>query len=292
LLKKNNMTKLPKIITPDYCFNYPIKLISNHKIKSFKSLNLLKQKPYFLNANQLRIDKIVQKINSAKIYLPWLLELIGQLAPNHKIITIFVYGSYIFGPNNYKPNDIDFGIIVSGGYFRYILSRKLPPFLNKKIKTADIFIYGLDNLEKGIPINDVVYGGVIHRQVIKHETAIAYWRNIVIYGYDFVKSNNLLYNTYTFIMVNLENVRERLARYGKCDSEDDKKCLMRVANRLYELNIFLNIFNSKSAYNLEQINSWPISARKGYISFSQLLDIYNSTLKTYQQIGNKIISKY
>ncbi|MCU0680412.1 MAG: hypothetical protein MUF50_03880 [Planctomycetes bacterium] len=278
------MKKIEKYLEPIYKYNYPIKIIGK-KRPSFRSFLISKKNPYITNISQKRLKQIKSRIEIIKKDIEWIIKIINRLAPNHKIVSIFSYGSFIFSPNGYKPNDIDIGVVVDGSFFKYKKILEIPKNFSKyKIKTIDIFIYGRDNLENGTKINDIIRGGIIHKEVIKHETSIAYWRNVVIFGNSFIKSPNLLYNTYVFIKVNLNNIKQRLARYGKYPTENDKICLSKVANRLYELNIFLKMFNKKSHYSKSEIDSWPILGKKNKISFCKLFSIYKNTLNKFQEI--------
>jgi predicted nucleotidyltransferase len=271
--------------TESYNYDYPIKIFSKTRPNFFRPFLTSPENPYFLGITKQRLKVIKGRIKIVKNNIPWIKKLVNKITKDRKIVSIFIYGSFIFSPNDYKSSDIDIGIVVAGSFFRYEKITNIPAALKKyNIKTIDIFIYGRDNLEKGVKINDVIKGGIIHRDVIKHESSIAYWRNVVIYGQSFNKFPNLLYNTYIFLKVNLNNIQERLKRYGHYNKESDEYCLSKVSNRLYEMNIFLNIFAIEPHYSQLEINSWPVLGRQRKMTFNQLDLIYKNTINKLKEL--------
>ena len=133
---------------------------------------------------------------------------------------ILIYGSYIYGDFDYKPEDIDVGMIVKGSFFRYIIDQiKLPIFIRRQlilpVEKISIFIYGEENMARGIPIDDTVIAGVIHKKATLHELSVGYLRDIIIKGRDWNLIKNNERNILVTIGNEIQNCYIRLLNKGK-----------------------------------------------------------------------------
>lgn len=286
------MNKIKNNIFSHYKYSYPI----NNFLAKRSVLNgsfFINKKNPFLNKNTgLKRGDIKERIDIVLPHLRWIKKYIKKLLPRRKIICIFIYGSFVFSPKDYKPNDIDIGVIVEGSFFGYKKIKNIPKKLKAIVGGIDLFIYGIDNMEKGVMINDTIKGGLLHKNVIKNEIAIASIRNVVVYGKIFENNRYFLYNIYIFLINNIFNVEKRLLRYG-CNNkkESDCQCLCKIANRLYELNVFFTIFGKSPIYSFKKINSWPKLALEGKLNISELKMIYKKTRKEYFKIKDTMTKK-
>ncbi len=291
-IRKENNNKLNK----GYQYEYPLFIFSNENIclDSEKDIidNLKNRNPYYRvfdsNQNKLiigRILKLKENINSV-------IESVMSKCPNFNIediISIYVYGSYVYGYRDYAPDDIDLGIVIKGSEFSYsldnvLVSEELRSNLNIEAKYINYFVYGEDNMSLNFPVNDTVYAGVVHEDATKHEISVAYYRNIVLYGKDFCYLEDNFNNTYYALHQTLLKCKSRIDRYGSHNNESDEKCLKKITTRLYELNIFLSVF--EPCYNTidENILILPLSALNGESCIEEMKTIFNDTEKKYYNI--------
>jgi hypothetical protein len=211
--------------------------------------------------------------------------------PKATVISIFAYGSYLYGDIDYIPDDIDIGVIVKGNAFKYLIDKiTIPPYLRKKliipVKKISLFIYGADNMSEGIPIDDTIIAGITHRETTLRELSVAYWRDVVIWGKEF----NYLENNKRNILVTLARMINgcyaRLLNYGN-KREDDITRFKRIATRLVEVNVFLKFFYPELKINLEHLLKLPSRAVSGDISYIEIRKLCDSTLFLYKQIMKK-----
>jgi predicted nucleotidyltransferase len=295
-IRKENNNKLNK----GYQYEYPLFVFSDENIciDSERDIinNLENRNPYYQvfddNQNKLMIGRIFK----LKENINFIIESIVNENENFNIedvVSIYVYGSYVYGYKSYIPDDIDLGIIVKGSEFLYsidniLVSEKLRNNLGTKAKYINYFVYGEDNMNLNFPVDDTVYAGVIHKDATKHEISVAYYRNIVLYGKDFRYLKGNLTNTYYALHQTLLKCNLRIDRYGDNNNESDKKCLKKIATRLYELNIFLSVF--EPCYNIidNDILTLPMRALNGESSIEEMKEIFNNTKRKY---NNLILNK-
>jgi len=236
----------------------------------------------------------IDRVNSLSNILNFLLDYIKQEIHSTQIVSIYVYGSYLYGNSDYIPNDIDIGVVVKGNIFKYIIDKiVLPSCLYKKLivptKNISLFVYGEDNMVRGIPINDTVFAGLIHKQTIKRELSIAYWRNIVIWGTDFKYINNNEKNTFVTLARMINGCRERLLRYGHNNREDERTLFRKVATRLVEANVFMEFFSPGLLINWNELLKFPLRVTRSSVYYEEIKKLYEVTVSTYSKIEKNVI---
>ncbi|MBU3954946.1 nucleotidyltransferase domain-containing protein, partial [bacterium] len=145
------------------------------------------------------------------------MKLIKKELPNNKPVTFYCYGSYLYGKNKSDIDDIDVGIMVKGSAFKYIIDKiTIPSELRKRlpvpVKKLSLFIYGEDNMTKGIPIKDTIRAGLTHKETVKRELSVAYWRNCVVWGKDFVRIKGNEFNALIVVGRMISGCRKRLLK--------------------------------------------------------------------------------
>jgi hypothetical protein len=209
------------------------------------------------------------------------------------IISIFVYGSYLYGDVDYKPDDIDAGIIIKGSYFKYIIDQieVVPPLSNELIvpvQKINVFIYGEDNMAKGVPIEDTVVAGVTHTQATLHELIVAYWRDIVLEGKDFAPIEKNERNIIVTLGREIEYCYARLFKKGNT-KEVPNIIFKKISCRMIEVNLFLHFLFPQLQLNWEYLFRLPSRALQSKVSYKEIKTLCDKTLLTYSKLRRKYL---
>lgn len=143
---------------------------------------------------------IERRIKSLKENLSYIFSLIYDKYPNLKILQISIGGSYGYEVND-NIGDIDFNVIVKGSFFAYydvFDIDELRSKLNISISKISFMIFGEDNLKGIEKIEDSILSkSFLHTDMTIREGTVMYFRNVWIYGQDFLK---ISMNDYNFKM--------------------------------------------------------------------------------------------
>lgn len=93
-----------------------------------------------------------------------------------------------------------------------------------------------------------------------------------------------LYNAYVTMTQNLRKTQARLLRYGTASNESKQTCLRKIANRLYEANVFATIFHSVDHIDFQNISRIPVIAQQNLWSISDAWIWFAQTVKRYHDI--------
>lgn len=283
-----------------YRYDFPLRAFSLRPIPSRKTAQFfskfLIRNPYYQQFTPADRRRFRERVRALSACLPYFRTIVRRLAPGHRIVSLYAYGSFLYGHADYHPNDIDIGVVTSGSCFKYDLRRiqfptHIASALPVPIRQINIFIYGFDNLVNGTPIHDTVRGHTLHRDTVKRELSVGYWRNVVIQGKDFMRIKADLLNTWITMHNNLERVRIRLNTWGKSGLESSEELLQKVASRLYEANVFAAIFHRTTTKHIDTWSSWPVDAQRGMWSIEKARDHYIKTRRLYSLI-RKQLSRY
>jgi len=288
--------RIPQIKDEGYQFKFPLRVFSIKKVNLFKNVEKIKEilegrNIFYSVFDGKRRKLLIKRIISLNYLLEFLLNRIKHEIPRANIVSVYAHGSYLYGDFNYPPDDIDIGAVVKGCAFKYIINGiKIPDFLRQKLIASvgkiSLFIYGEENMSKGIPIDDTVIGGVIHKETTLRELSKAYWRSVVIWGRDFRYIKNNERNILTNIARDLNGCYIRLFNYGN-GKEDDRTRFRKIANRLIEINLFLKLLYPTLKNNWEYLFKLPLRAFKGELSYAEIKKLCDSTFLLYKKIKEK-----
>lgn len=289
--------KIPLIKDDGYRFKFPLQVFAK-KVDFFGNVEKIKKilegrNIFYSVFNEKRRKLLIVRINSLNYLVEFLLDRIKREMPRANIISIYAHGSYLYGDFNYPPDDIDIGSVVEGCAFKYIINGiKIPDFLRRKliapVGKISLFIYGAENMSKGIPIDDTVIGGVIHKETTLRELSKAYWRSVVIWGRDFQYIENNERNILVNIARDLTGCYTRLFNYNN-GKEDNQTRFRKIANRLVEINLFLKLLDPTLRNNWEYLFKLPLRAVNGDITYAEIKRLCDSTLSLYKEIKEKIL---
>jgi len=209
---------------------------------------------------------------------------------------ILIYGSYIYGDFDYKPEDIDVGMIVKGSFFRYIIDQiKLPIFIRRQlilpVEKISIFIYGEENMARGIPIDDTVIAGVIHKQATLHELSVGYLRDIIIKGRDWNLIKNNERNILVTIGNEIQNCYIRLLNKGK-KREKLSIRLKKIACRMIEINLLLKYLNQNLKLDFDYLFRLPTKTIKREVGYGEIKNLCDITFLKYTTLLKDYLSRF
>jgi len=291
------MKKIYKVpqIKAKYDYEFPLEVISKNDFiegpgnESKIKKSLAKRNLHYLLGDKRRKGLILKKINRLSFLEKFITNFLKDKYPDRKIINIFSYGSYLYGTENYLPEDIDLGAIVSGKEFDYVINDIKIPKNNKlygEVETNKInfFIYGRKNLEKGHPEEDNFVEGVKHENAIKREITSSFYRNAVIKGWDFSKIENNQKNILVHAGTLLQSCYVRF--YNKSyKNESEKKRLVKISNRLLEAALFLVVVK-KIKIDLDALFYLPENVQKNKTSKQEVKSWCDNLFNLYLEISS------
>lgn len=298
----NDFDELPILKDDHYEFNFPLEIFNDHNIKvdDFEKINnILNGRNVYFSFLDNHNKKVIfiNRLRSLILMRDFILNCAKKEMPNLDIVSLYVYGSYLYGDGDYYPDDIDIGVVVGGNAFKYVIDKIEIPVLVKNSASVytnklSLFFYGRDNMELGAPNNDTVVAGLVHKETTKRELSIAYWRNVVIWGKDFKYIPNNEKNALITLARMINGCRERLLKLsGDLKLKEDKETIMKkVINRLVEVNLFFNFFNPEIYINKKQLLSLPVRAAHNNLSFKEIKKLYKSTVDLYSKTYQKMIN--
>lgn len=282
----------------EYYYTFPLSIFSKKNIKITEKREDIKKRLQDRNIYYNIFDKetrntLIERVFYLKKLINFIVDFIKKEEPSRKILSIYSYGSYFYRNNNFIPEDIDIGVVLEGNIFKYILDKVFIPYsIHKKInlptKKIRFFFYGKDNMSFGSPINDTVIAGVVHKETIKRELAISYWRNIVIWGKDFKYLENNKKNISVVIARMMNGCYERFRLYGKNNKEDKKTTLRKISVRLIEVNVFMKFFDPELSVKWNVLSRMYQQINNGGVSFEKIKRFYKVTLSRYYTFQQKI----
>jgi len=292
---EKNKGKLPSLIPEgQYRFHFPIPVFTDQIVTPADSAEEIEQRLidrniYYQVFNRSEREELILRVKSLGAIQEFLLKCIKKeigLPP----LSVSVYGSYPYILHDYLPDDIDICVVFRGKGFQYILDQLLIPALERHrlrlpVKKVSFFFYGEENLTKGIPANDTVLAAVVNRDAIKNELALAYWRNIVIWGQDFSPLRDNKKNALVKMAKFLNDCRQRSLNYINKDGTESKKVLFaKIVSRLIEVNAFCNFFLPNQENKLEELFILPGQIqRKRTIPFEKIVELYRETCLIYNR---------
>lgn len=279
-----------------YNFNFPLKVFSSRFIKNLKEPGeitplLEKRNVFYYVFDQEKKDLLINRIISLNTAVEFLIKIIEKQIDN-KIISLFAYGSYLYGFPGYRPDDIDIGVIVENTAFKYIINKILIPqnLSNKLIghpRKLNLFIYGEDNISKGVPIEDTVVAGIIHKETTRRELSVAYYRDVVLWGKDFCCFPENKKNILVHLGIMINGCYERI--YGlSIKKENEKTRFRKIGSRLGEVNAFLKFLDPLFDCNIDYFLSLPLKATDGMLTHKKMKDLCDSTAINYERVRKKL----
>lgn len=288
--------KIPRISNNSYQFKFPLVALSDKKINFFGKQNkieqyLIKRNVFYSVFDEKRKKILINRINSLNWLPNFVLAYLRREIPEVAPISIFVYGGYLYGDIASLIEDIDTGVIVKGSFFKYIINKiKILPNLSRRlpvpIRKISLFVYGEDNMNQGIPIDDTIVTGLVHRETTLRELSVGYWRDVVLWGKDF----NYLKNNEKNILVTLARMIEgcyiRLFNCGN-KKEDIKVRFKKITTRLIEVNVFLNFLYPKllRQNQLQYFFKLPARAVQRKIPLNEIKTLCDLTLSRYKKVA-------
>lgn len=296
ILIRNNFNKLRLTSRKiGYHFHYPISVFTKDSVKLLgdkKAIEkiLSNRNPYYIIFSKDRRDLLIERINSLEVIKEFIDMKIREVMPNVDVISVYVYGGYIYANKNYIPEDIDMGVVVEGNLFKYFPKILIPPLLSRKlgvpVQYLSINFLGKENFEKGILVNK----RVSYRDTeIKREASIGYRRNVVIEGKDFIYRKNNLYNAYTSKVEMLIRCYLRINKWGRYGKESDEKRFNKLASRLYSLSVFLKFFNPNTSIDWEKASMLSVSVQNKKLNYKEIIQWYEILVKEYNLLENDIL---
>jgi hypothetical protein len=280
-----------------YYFHFPLVVFSEKKVDFWKDSLKIKEalegrNVFYTFFDKKRKEMLIKRLASLKPLGPFILDYIKKKFKKVIPISIFVYGSYLYGDFDYLPEDIDVGVVVKGSFFKYFINKiKIPIFLRTKlvipVEKISLFIYGEDNMKKGLPINDTIVAGLVHHETTLRELSVAYWRDVVIWGKDF----NYLKDNERNILVTLTRIINgcylRLLNRG-VKKEAKNLRFKRIVTRLTEVIVFLKFLYPQLKVDKEYIFKLYREAVLGNVSYVKAKKFFDYTLILYQKTKQKL----
>ncbi|MBM3208958.1 hypothetical protein FJZ40_01555 [Candidatus Shapirobacteria bacterium] len=292
---EKNKGKLPSPIPEgQYRFHFPIPVFADQIVTPADSAEEIEQRLidrniYYQVFNRSEREELILRIKSLGAIREFLLRCIKKeigLPP----LSVSVYGSYPYILHDYLPNDIDICVAFRGKGFQYNLDQISIPSPERRqlrlpAKKVSFFFYGEKNLTEGLPADDTITVGVTHRNAIKDQLSVAYWRNIVIWGKDFNSINGNEKNALISMAQLLNGCRQRLSNYiNKRGSESKEILFAKIVSRLIDINAFLNFFLPNRENKLEELFILPGQIqRKRTIPFEKIVELYRETCLIYNR---------
>lgn len=290
-----NNQGIPILPDENYAFRFPLQVFSSDVVNFFGDVKKIEESLKGRNIFYSIFDKkrrklLIDRIDSLNFLPQFVLNYLKKEMPKVTPISIFIYGSYLYGDFEYLADDIDVGIVVKKCFFKYIIDEiRTPFFLEQELtlpKKISLFIYGEDNMSKGIPIDDTIVAGLVHKETTLRELSVAYWRDIVIWGKDFNYIENNEKNILVTLARNIKGCYTRLWNFGN-GKEDDNIRFKKISTRIIEVNAFLKFLFPELKIDFEYLFKLPSRAVQGDISYTEIRKLCDSTLSLYKQVIKK-----